>query len=41
MGTITNDYSQPEGDWDRQVLEPAEALLIESCLQLLGHPGHI
>lgn len=31
-GAITNDYSQPEGDGDRQVLGPAEALLIESCL---------
>lgn len=32
MGTITNDYSQPEGDGDRQVLEPAEALLREPCV---------
>lgn len=31
-GAITNDYSQPEGDRDRQVLGFAEALLIESCL---------
>lgn len=31
-GAITNDYSQPEGDRDRQVLGPAEASLIESCL---------
>lgn len=31
-GAITNDYSQPEGDGDRQVLGLVEALLIESCL---------
>lgn len=32
MGAITNDYSQPEGDGDCQVMEPGEVLLTESCL---------